>query len=204
MRRCLFLLPQFPQLWVMLKRVSNVAIVIICCLLAVGIIVTRQADTAIEVNVKRQNEQREKTRDYTIDCNTIRNPLVVADTSKWVRLQYTLPSFSSYNVDKKNGAWFIEEKQTNTEATSKYLGKMSNAFWTCEVQHNKPDMLKVPDYVLDIITSDAETLTYSTYVVDTSYLIQDNTGRMYYGNADSLFWQLYFGKHRFIPELSQQ
>lgn len=188
----------------MLKRFSNITILVLCGFLVVGIIVTRRVDTAIEVNVERQKVEREKIRDYTITCAQQATPLVPADTATWIRVQYTLPSFSSYNLDRKDGGWYLEDKVTDATSTNKYFGKITNAAWLCTVAHQTPEMLKVPDYILEIITSQAETLAYKTYVVDTTYLIEDQNGSMYYGNADSLFWQLYFGKHRFIPELLGQ
>ncbi|CAN5197737.1 hypothetical protein BH09BAC1_BH09BAC1_00160 [soil metagenome] len=188
----------------MLKRFSNITLLALCGLLVVGIIITRRVDTAIEVNVERQQLQRIKARDFEVACGAAGHKLIFVDTTSWAKLQYTLPTFSSYNMERKDGAWYIDKAQTEKLDTDKYLGKIAGATWRCTVVHFNPEVLKVPDYILEIITNEAETLAYKTYVVDTSYLIEDKLGNMYYGNTDSLFWQLYFGKHRFNPELSQQ
>lgn len=195
----LFFMDNFPQFWQMLQRFSNITLLVICGFLIVGIIVTRRIDTAIEWNVDRQNQQRLLVQDFKITCTQAPTKLIQADTASWARIQYTLPSFSSYNLDKRQGLWYLDTIPTNIAATQKYLGKIAAASWKCTVTHSKPETLKVPDYVLEIITTSAETLWYKTYVVDTAYLLQDRTGQLYYGNADSLFWQLYFGRHRFTP-----
>ena len=189
----------------MLKKFSNITLVVLCGLLVVGIIVTRRLDTAIEVNAQRISNDRVKKLDYTVNCAEQSQLLISADTSRWVRIQYTMPSFSSYDMYRKvDRAWYIGDMQTDALQTDLYLGKIAKAQWRCSVAHNKPQMLMVADYVLDIITAEAETLTYKTYVVDTAYIIEDRQGQLYYGNADSLLWQLYFGKHRFIPGLLGQ
>ncbi len=188
----------------MLKRFSNITLFVLCGLLVVGIIVTRNLDTAIETNENRKDEARKAILEFEVDCAAPLHNLVAVDTSTWVRVEYTLPSFSSYNLDKRNGSWFMDDMQTNLEATQKYFGKILNAQTHCTVAHNRPEVLKMSDYVLKIITTNSDTLVYKTFVIDTNYLVQDPSGQLYSGNNDSLFWQLYFGKFRFIPELANQ
>lgn len=188
----------------MLKRFSNITLVVLCGLLVVGIIITRRVDTAIEVNAQRISNYRVKKLDYTVSCSDTMKTLVTADTAQWVRLQYVMPNFSSYNLDRKEGAWYIDNQKTDAQQTDIFLGKIANAQWRCSVIHNKPEVLKVADYELNIITAGGETLFYNSYSIDTTFIIKDHKGQLYYGHADSLAWQLYFGKHRFIPELKEQ
>lgn len=186
----------------MLKRLSNITILVLCGVLAVGIIITRQIDTAIETNLDRRSANEIKQRDFTVDCIGAKSTLISLPTSNWVRLNYTLPSHSSYSMYRVNDSWEIDGTSTNDSATAIYLNKIATAQWSCTVAHNSPDILVVPDYILDIVTSNGDTLSYETFVVDTAYIIRDNNKQLYLGNADSLFWQLYFGKHRFNPDLA--
>jgi hypothetical protein len=188
----------------MFNRLSNIALLVLCGLLVVGIIVTRRLDTAIEWKVEAQNQNRAVTRDDNINCADTIYQLIDVDTANWQRVEYILPSFSSYNLEKRSGAWYLDTLPTDALATAQYMGKIAGAKWSCTVYHANPEALKMADYVLKIVTTNAETLSYKAFVVDTNYIIQDHNGRLYPGNIDSLFWQLYFGKHRFIPSLSQQ
>lgn len=188
----------------MLKRFSNITLLVLCGLLVVGIIVTRRIDTAIETNENRKEALRKAALDFNTECSDISKLLIATDTSSWLRIEYTLPSFSSYYLDKKAGIWYLGETQTDSEATDFYLGKIAAAKVRCAVVHTNRDALKLPDYVLKIMTDKADTLIFETYVIDTSFIIQDKMGQLYPGKIDSLFWQLYFGKHRFIPELAEQ
>lgn len=173
-------------------------------MLVFGIIITRRVDTAIETNEVRKEVARKAILEFEKDCAAPSKQLITADTSTWARVEYTLPSFSSYDLDKKDGNWYLGKTPTNAAATQKYLGKIAAAASHCVVVHNNPKALKMPDYMLKIITTSADTLLFETYVVDTNYIVRDLEGNMYSGNDDSLFWQLYFGKQRFIPELANQ
>lgn len=179
-------------------------LLVLCGLLVVGIIITRRIDTAIEWKVEAQNQNRKVALDYEIACNDTALRFIAIDTASWQRIEYILPSFSSYALEKQNGTWYMDTIPTDALATTKYMGKIAGAKWRCAVNHAKPEALKMADYVLTITAANGETLSYQTFVVDTSYIIQDHNGQLYSGNSDSLFWQLYFGKHRFIPSLSQQ
>jgi hypothetical protein len=188
----------------MLNRFSNITLIVLCALLVVGIVITRNVDTAIEVNENRKSKERKQLRDFEIDCSGNLQKIVLADTSTWMRIEYTLPSFSSYNLDRKAGAWFMDTMQTDAAATATYLGKIANAQSSCRVVYGEDKALKMADYVLKIITNSSDTFTYSTFVVDTNLLVQVPNGQLYYGNSDSLFSNLYFGKFRFIPSLAGQ
>ncbi len=183
----------------MLNRFSNITLLVLCGLLVVGIVITRRVDTAIEWKVKTQTENRAVVLDFKVACTGESRPLLATDTAQWKQVRYTLPNYNSYTLERANGFWQIGTDATNVQNTAHYLGKIAAAQWRCGVEHSKPEVLKVADYVLDIVTLNDDTLSYRTYVVDTFYIIQDNSGQLYSGNADSLFWQLYFGKHRFIP-----
>ncbi len=188
----------------MLNRFSNITIIVLCAVLLVGIVITRNIDTAIEVNENRKFQERKQLRDFEIDCSGSLKQLVSADTSTWIRLEYTLPSFSSYNLDRRAGAWFMDTIQTDAAATATYFSKITNAQTSCRVVYGEDRALKMPDYVLKIITNNLDTFIYSTFVVDTNLLVQAPNGQLFYGNSDSLFSKLYFGKFRFIPELAGQ
>lgn len=188
----------------MLKRFSNITLLLFCGLLVVGIIITRRVDTAIETNEIRKDAERNAKLDFDTNCSNGLKQLIAVDTSSWLRIEYTLPSFSSYNLDKKNGAWYVGEIQTDAKATDLYLGKIAAAKTKCTVAHANPNALKMPDYVLKIMTENVDTFVFETYVVDTNFIIKDKNGQLYSGKTDSLFGQLYFGKQRFIPELEGQ
>ncbi len=188
----------------MLKRFSNIALLVFCGLLVAGIVITREVDTAIETNENRKDAARDAIVDFSVDCTGPVKVLITADTALWVRIEYILPSFSSYNLDKRNGSWFLGEMPTNREATNRYLGKIASAKSNCSIVHSNPNALKMADYKIKVITVDDDTFFYQTYVIDTNFIVQDYTGQLYSGNNDSLFWQLYFGKQRFIPELAGQ
>lgn len=188
----------------MLKRLSNITLLVLCGLLVVGITITRRVDTAIETNENRKDAARAAVLDFETDCIAEPIYLVGKDTASWVRIEYTLPSFSSYNLDKKAGQWYIDGMPTDTAATRLYLGKISTAKTYCKVLHTNPSTLKLADYQLQIVTANGDTMRYLTYVVDTNFIVQDMEGQLYSGNSDSLFWKLYFGKQRFIPELAEQ
>jgi hypothetical protein len=48
----------------MLNRFSNITIIVLCAVLLVGIVITRNIDTAIEVNEIRKFEERKQLRDF--------------------------------------------------------------------------------------------------------------------------------------------
>lgn len=199
-----FYCPIFSSFDPMQKRFSNITLLVFCGLLLVGIIITRRVDTAIETNELRKDAARDAKLQFEMHCFKNPIPLVDIDTTSWLRIEYVLPSFSSYAMDKRNGSWFIGDRATDKNATNKYIGKIAAAYANCTIAHANANVLKLPDYELTIITQESDTMLFRTYVVDTNYIVQDKNGHLYPGKDDSLFWRLYFGKQRFIPELAGQ
>ena len=150
---------------------------------------------------------------YNFDTNKLH--VVKADTAKnrdkkvissnandWVRVKYLLPSEASFEVQRKEGGWFVGNEPTDSTRTWYFLNSLDTVMGTTFLDGVSPYVLYKPEYELDLFNRTGDSIKVECFVRQGQLFLRSsqNPTAVFDARADSLFEKVYVGKARFFPK----
>ena len=134
---------------------------------------------------------------FNKDADAFRDGTVIKDDSNsWTQLQFDYPADSSFTLSKINNKWYVNNIETDSAKTVKYLGSLSNLTQDKFVEDDVNQTGQKSTYKLTISNDKLEFIELTAYVDSTNYVIISSE------NSEAKFNGRFFGSTVFVNNKS--
>ena len=134
---------------------------------------------------------------FNKDANAFRDgTLIKDDSNSWTQLQFDYPADSSFTLSKINNKWYVNNIETDSAKTVKYLGNLSNLTQDKFVDDDVNQTGQKSTYKLTISNDKLEFIELTAYVDSTNYVVISSE------NSEAKFNGRFFGSTVFVNNKS--
>lgn len=138
---------------------------------------------------------------FNQDANSFRdNVIIKSDHEKWERLVYNYPGDSSFQLQKLDDKWFVNDEPVDSAATVRYLRSIQRLTSTNFVDDVNEEQLISPKYSLTIESPDSDRIVVEGFQVDSLYLIRStmNEESVFDASKNGLGDKVFVGPGKFL------
>jgi len=133
-------------------------------------------------------------------ANIFRDGTVIkSDYNNWQQIQFSYPADSSFQLVKSGNSWLVNGKSADSLKTANYLIRLANLSNNNFIDDIKINSASVPEYSLNITTSDLKFIEIKGYRDSTSYIIHSSQNPEAWFDGSSLSKTIFVGKSSFLP-----
>lgn len=118
----------------------------------------------------------------------------------WNSIKYQYPADSSFVMKKVSDNWVINNTETDSAETAKYLSSVSNLNGNSYIDDYNPEDLETPDYTISIEKENGVVITVEGFKTEDHFYVRSslNPESVFDGYTGKLAEKLFVAKEKFI------